>query len=154
MPKHENPLYAIQSGAARMRPQSRGLIHTNERRRNEMLKFDPTKPVQTRDGRAARIICTDRKVDGYPILALVTQGNGSEDVLSYRTDGGFFGSKGSHPVDLINIPQKVWVNLYRAEHRGLYTVEGRYWPTQSAANYYAKKDRIACIEIELPEGEN
>lgn len=33
--------------------------------------FDPTKPVQTRDGRKARIICTDA-ASPLPIVALVT----------------------------------------------------------------------------------
>ena len=38
--------------------------------------FDPLKPVQTRDGRKARIICTDRKMDGFPILALIPSHSG------------------------------------------------------------------------------
>lgn len=37
---------------------------------NAMKAFDPTKPVQTRDGRKARIICTDAK-GVLPIIALV-----------------------------------------------------------------------------------
>lgn len=43
------------------------------------------KPVCTRDGRPARIICFDR-VDEYPILALV-KNNGKENVYYYRNSG-------------------------------------------------------------------
>ena len=69
-----------------------------------MTKFDPTKPVQTRDGRKARILCTDR-VCKYPIVALVTRsGSNIEDVLGF-TNEGFWNVK-ECPDDLINIPEK------------------------------------------------
>ena len=47
-----------------------------------MTKFDPTKPVQTRDGREARIICTDveRKGD-WPIVALIKTSDGERPYL-------------------------------------------------------------------------
>jgi len=38
-------------------------------------QFDPSKPVQTRDGLPARIICTDAKCD-FPIIGLITIMNG------------------------------------------------------------------------------
>lgn len=62
--------------------------------------FDPTKPVKTRDGRAARILATNLKDDMYPIAAAVTQADGTEAVLSYMGDG-----KTSDPTsDLVNLP--------------------------------------------------
>jgi hypothetical protein len=55
-----------------------------------MTKFDPTEPVQTRDGRKARILCTDFRGTGVcPILAAVTCSDGTEKALSYFQDGRF-----------------------------------------------------------------
>lgn len=55
--------------------------------------FELTKPVKTRDGRAARIICVDRDHDEYPIVALVqdkTNGGNLTDgeVVQYFTATG------------------------------------------------------------------
>ena len=69
--------------------------------------FDPTKPVQTRGGYPARIICTDRKND-WPIIALVTDQNGREAMYSYNSDG----TTGSFKLDLINKTQTGWINIY------------------------------------------
>lgn len=65
------------------------------------MAFDPTKPVQTRNGREARIICTDFKRK-EPIVALIeVYQDGGEIMDSYCIDG-------THPYksddwDLINI---------------------------------------------------
>lgn len=64
-------------------------------------EFDPTKPVQTRDGRKARIICTDLK-DTKPLVVLVARENGIEDIQTYTMEGKFF-CIGDDPRDLINI---------------------------------------------------
>jgi hypothetical protein len=68
-----------------------------------MCKFDPSKPVQTRDGRKARIICTDRICD-MPILALVPTQHGKEFecVWQYKADGT---TGVNSDIDLINIPE-------------------------------------------------
>jgi len=66
-------------------------------------KFDPTKPVQTRDGRKARIICTDRDFDGYPIIALIRGTQGQEGFETYGIDGKA-SSFMEHELDLINVP--------------------------------------------------
>lgn len=60
--------------------------------------FDPTKPVQTRGGEPARILCTDKK-GCLPIVALVK----GADLLSYTLDGQFVEGVETH-LDLINIP--------------------------------------------------
>lgn len=43
----------------------------------------------TRGGLPARVICTDRKSDTYPVLALVPGQRGEENILSYAPDGAF-----------------------------------------------------------------
>lgn len=62
--------------------------------------FDPSKPVQTRDGHAARIICTDRKGD-RPIVALVDHDD-CEFVICKNVDGTSLHCDS----DLINIPER------------------------------------------------
>ena len=49
--------------------------------------FDPSKPVQTRDGRKARIICTDAKRSDTSIVALVEDEATFEYVMDYHTNG-------------------------------------------------------------------
>lgn len=72
------------------------------------------KPVCTRDGRKARIICFDRK-DVRPIIALVESYNGDDEgVYYYYTDGL---NLDNYPgaFDLMMLPEKKegWMNVYK-----------------------------------------
>ena len=73
------------------------------------------KPVCTRDGRKARIICFDKKA-GRPIVVLVEGGDGNGEYVIFCDDGGYYNCKempdGS---DLMMLPEKKegWVNVYR-----------------------------------------
>ncbi len=73
--------------------------------RNINMKFDPTKPVQTRDGQKVRIICTDVKGTA-PILALINN-NTYEITCRYTEDGSFYSKDNPSDLDLINIPERV-----------------------------------------------
>lgn len=103
------------------------------------MTFDPTKPVQTRDGREARIICTDAKGD-YPIIALV----GPDEILRFYDSGGksYYYSEN----DLINIPEKrvVWFNVYNDKFGH---------ETKEDADTNCSSDRIACVRVEYEVGE-
>ena len=70
------------------------------------------KPVCTRDGRKARIICFD-KADERPIVALISD-SGSEFVYEYLIDGRCYKSR-DDDNDLMMLPEKKegWVNVYR-----------------------------------------
>lgn len=71
------------------------------------------KPVCTRDGRKARIICFDRK-DVRPIIALIKSDNyDDEGVYYYYADGLNLNSYPS-AFDLMMLPEKKegWVNIY------------------------------------------
>ena len=76
------------------------------------------KPVCTRDGRKARIICFDR-IDAKPILALVpsTDGKG-EDVFDYFVSGKRIANSLESDLDLMMLPEKKegWVNVYKREN--------------------------------------
>ncbi len=55
----------------------------------EYLK-NPDRKVVTKDGRKARIVCTDRN-SIYPIVALVNRGGG-EDIYTYDERGVYAGN--------------------------------------------------------------
>jgi len=119
------------------------------------MTFDPTKPVQTRDGRKAEILGTDFKSD-YPIAAVVTHRCGTQTVNSYTRDGHYYANKTPCSHDLINVPQKHkwWLNAYEGSDR--IPGAGGIFTSREAADKSAKRDfgkRIACIEIEFTEGE-
>ena len=71
------------------------------------------KPVCTRDGRKARIICFDAKCADRPIVTLVSR-NDEEILLMYYRDGKLNDDKDSY-ADLMMLPEKKegWVNVYR-----------------------------------------
>lgn len=84
------------------------------------LKFDPTKPCRTRDGRAVRILCTDAGGES-PIVALVPRALDPMrlKVERYAPDG----TCGRMPdpyrgVDLVNVPERhtLLVALAQDEH--------------------------------------
>jgi hypothetical protein len=106
--------------------------------------LDLTKPVQTRDGRPARIVCTDRKRENYPVLALVTNSTGFEEVTSHCADGKFYESGKISHHDLVNVPPKVVSELYRNVYPN--NSIGAYYSTLSAAKREASPDVIGQIK--------
>ena len=82
----------------------------------DIQKAREGKPVCTRDGRKARIICFDRK-DIKPIVALVTFINGTsviEKAFYYFEDGYHLSKNDNNIYDLMMLPEKKegWVNIY------------------------------------------
>ena len=73
------------------------------------------KPVCTRDGRKARIICFDAK-GSFPIIALVDE-KGEEFPFSYTVSGKYAAEIAICNKDLMMLPEKKegWVNVYREE---------------------------------------
>ncbi len=104
--------------------------------------FDPTKPVQCRNGNPARIIFTDA-AGKYPIIALVTYPGCQESPVSFTAAGQYCGPRES-PYDLINIVETRtldrWVNIYPNDN-----LFGHVTPEE--ANRLACSDRVACIRI-------
>ena len=116
-----------------------------------MTYFDPTKPVQTRDGRKARIVCTNARIErGYPIAALVETEEGGEEVRNYTKSGLWIEGARLGKSDLINIPEVAirYVNIY--EHDPEITV--KLWRTREKAdnNQYTGAIRTGCKRIEIP----
>lgn len=80
----------------------------------EYLK-NPNRKVVTRDGRCARIICTNRLDENYPVLALV-KNEDYETCHSYTTFGKLYTNQTTDcELDLFFAPEKKegWTNIYR-----------------------------------------
>lgn len=109
---------------------------------------------QTRDGRPARVVCTDlHGNNGRTLLALVKAiHDGGEDHRSFNADGTCCPSHNPLPGDLVNIPTKRegWINIYPgALDQDKRVMSG--WATKAEADKNASVLRIACIKIEWEE---
>lgn len=116
------------------------------------MAIDWNKPVQTKDGRKVRVLCTDSK--GYfPIVGLVVSEDGeSEDVVYWPLTGELAGRPDhDYQLDLINVPEKheIWVNVYADNMRRVHG--SRQQADGEASRQFAQ--RIACIRVEFEEGE-
>lgn len=120
-------------------------------------QFDPTKPVQTRDGRKARIICTNIK-GMFPIAAVVAVGDKSEGVEQWCANGrkAFSSTEyNSNPTDLINIPVKHKLTGYLDVHirsSGEMFAEWHQHSLTCSTNAISRID-LSKLNIEFEEGE-
>jgi len=110
---------------------------------------------QTRDGRPARIICTDRKSpNGPPIIALV-DGDCGEILHTHSLNGRRIDDGRDHSFDLVNIPVKRegWVNVYRRRDSTCAHVGGPIYTSPEQAQSFADPmlHRVACVHIEWEE---
>lgn len=81
----------------------------------EYLK-NPKRKIVTRDGRDARIICTDRAGSTTkPVVALITLPNGDENIKSFWANGiETTGSDGKDDLFFATVKHEGWVNIYCA----------------------------------------
>ena len=115
----------------------------------EYLK-NPSRKIVTRDGRNARIVCTDRK--GFnSILALVTRHDSiTEDIYLY-TKNGELSEGNSTKSSLFFAPEKHerWVNLYK-EDDNIYASMDTY-KTKEVAEALSCSSCIATVKVEWEE---
>ena len=115
---------------------------------------NPSRKVVTRDGRSAKIICTDRKNLNYPIVALVenklTEG---ESVVCYTKEGKLFNNVLTD-ADLVFAPEKKegWINLYKTETSSQYVTSNLYNSEEKAIEIgRTSENYIATTKIEWEE---
>ena len=109
----------------------------------DLQKAREGKPVFTRDGRKARIICWD-KIGNFPIVALVMGKNNKESVFYYNGNGRDNDAI-EKDYDLMMLPKKKegWVNIYKSDNGTYYT----------GAIFYEKNDALVnTAEIEITTG--
>ena len=71
------------------------------------------KPVCTRDGRKARIICFDRQGSNQRIVALILYADNIERIESFHSNGKFSDTGEHSELDLMMLPEKHegWINI-------------------------------------------
>lgn len=110
------------------------------------------KPVCTRDGRKARIICFDAKCI-KPIVALI-QGSDNSEQIEYYTENGVFSNGGTGKNrDLMILLEKKegWVNIY-GEEKERYCSNVIYSSKEEALNISKQlEEHITTIKIEWEE---
>ena len=107
--------------------------------------------VVTRDGRSARIICTNRMNSEYPVVVLMR--NGNNEVLECYTKDGKFIPNWDYNQDLFFAPEKKsgWINLYR--YNSITTLGTQVYDTKEEAESAVgdKSYYITTIKIEWEE---
>ena len=122
----------------------------------DIQKAREGKPVCTRDGRKARIICFDRRGDKFPIVALLDGCNKkhSEVAVTFTNEGLFeIGEKSSN--DLMMLPEKKegWINIIKTED-GVYCCKGELHSDYNDAfieNINVLDNRGITVKIEWEE---
>lgn len=68
-------------------------------------------PVQTRDGKSARIICFDAKVDDDSIIALISIDENTEEIHRYNIYGKHYVFNAWDLV-MTSVKKEGWINIY------------------------------------------
>ena len=116
----------------------------------EKYLANPSRKVVTRDGRKVRIICTDMKSTTYPVVALIENGNGYEQLTTFSKNGEYAVNESSRS-DLFFAPEKHegWVNVYE-EGTNRY-LDGCICVTKEEAKRIRGYGYITTIKIEWEE---
>ena len=114
---------------------------------------NPNRKVVTRDGRSARIICTNRLDENCPVVALV-HGGDCERSYNYTTFGKvYYHQNRDCELDLFFAPENKsgWINLYKMN--SIISPGPRVYDTKEEAESAAgdKSYYISTIKIEWEE---
>ena len=101
------------------------------------------KPVMTKSGDPARILCFDRISALYPIVALITRDD-EERVLTFNEEGMYNGSGSINEQewDLVMAPEERegWIVIYEVE--GQFYVDNKIHETESGAKLIATASEL------------
>ena len=120
----------------------------------EKYLANPSRKVVTRNGRNVRIVCTDRNIYNFPIVALIQLYNDrDEEVFTYTKDGEYEVDK-STTYDLFFAPEKHegWINVYRYSDGG-HAYAGAVYDSKEDAEKRKTIDEnyVTTIKIEWEE---
>ena len=120
----------------------------------EKYLANPSRKVVTRDGRNARIICTDRRDLNFPIIALIENiSGGGEKACSYTKDGRHY-TDCPDIFDLFFAPEKHegWINVYRNSDSGhVYTGAAYDSKEDAEKRKESGENYVTTIKIEWEE---
>lgn len=118
----------------------------------EKYLANPSRKVVTRDGRNARIICTDMKSTAYPVVALIENGSGYEQLDTFSKNGEYAVNESSRS-DLFFAPEnhEGWINVYR--NNDSHTYAGAVYDSKEDAEKRKIIDEnyVTTIKIEWEE---
>lgn len=113
---------------------------------------NPSKKVVTREGKPARIICTDARGE-YPVIALIEHYQETLDVtFSFTKDGKWCTDGTNSNKDLFFAPEKHegWINLYKSGNG--WSLGANIWQTEAGAKkWVGAPDHTITIKIEWEE---
>ena len=120
----------------------------------EKYLANPSRKVVTRNGRNVRIVCTDRNINNFPIVALIQLYNDSdEEVFTYTKDGKRRVDE-STMHDLFFAPEthEGWINVYRNSDSG-HTYAGAVYDSKEDAEgrKIIDENYVTTIKIEWEE---
>lgn len=110
--------------------------------------IDWNRPIQTRDGKPARFVCTRKAVMSKKRVVLIDHGN--VEMVCYASEDGLTSTE-----TLINVPQKhvQWLNAHvNADGNVIACAHG----CRESADKWAEitlQPRIACVRVEFMEGD-
>ena len=111
---------------------------------------NPSRKIVTREGKPARIICTDVKGASYSVLALVDKGDYEGPTLYTKKGEYSLGTECSY--DLFFAPEKHegWINLYKSGIN--WSLGTSIWQTKEEAKKWVGAANYATtIKIEWEE---
>ena len=117
---------------------------------SEYLK-NPDRKIVTRDGCKARVICTNRNSERYPVVALVQRGV-IENTYCYTRDGLCLGDIRALN-DLFFVPEKKegWINIYHYDGIENANAARRIYDAKEEALSCKNKGCVDTIKIEWEE---
>ena len=128
LPKENNPLTRLVYNYVNGKISDKDLIESIKELPDKypyipnLKKFDleaakAGKPVCTRNGRMARIICFDKKSPIRPIIALIPDRYGNECPYSFYKDGRiYYDSDNDYDLMMLTEKHEGWVNIIRGDN--------------------------------------
>ena len=105
----------------------------------------------TRDGRNARIICTDQKGTLYKVIGLVDNGD-EEKICNFTKKGeSHFGVKTNIDLFFNTEKHEGWVNVYKGEKGDYFTLGSMIYDRKEDAEGCRVEDCVATVKIEWEE---
>ena len=111
---------------------------------------NPSKKVVTREGKPARIICTDVKGASYSVLALVDKGDYEGPTLYTKKGEYNLGTECSYDLFFAQEKHEGWVNVYKSGFG--WSLGASIWQTEEEAKkWIGAADYATTIKIEWEE---
>ena len=101
---------------------------------------NPTRKVVTGTGHNVRIICTDRRNSGCPIVVLIEDEDRPDEVRTYTKNGDWSVAGDETPFNLFFAPERYegWVNIYLDTNTNSYSSGARIYETKEEAEKSGK----------------